>query len=33
MYTYVLDLRFLLAAYCESIPYFSNDIPFLHDFV
>ena len=32
MYTYVLDLRFLPAAYCQSIPCFSNDISSLYDF-
>ena len=32
MYTYVLDLRFLLATYCQSIQCFSNDISSLYDF-
>ena len=33
MYTYVLELRFVSAAYCKSIPCFSNNISFLYDFV
>ena len=28
MYTYVLELRFVLAAYCKSILCFSNNISF-----
>ena len=28
MYTYVLELRFVPAAYCKSIPCFSNNILF-----
>ena len=33
MYTYVLELRFILAAYWKSIPCLSNNISFLYDFV
>ena len=32
-YTYVLELRLALAAYCTSIPSFYNNIVFLYDFV
>ena len=32
MYTYVLELRFVPAAYHKGIPYFSNNSSFLYDF-
>ena len=33
IYTCLLELRLTLAAYCRSIPCFSNNIVFLYDFV
>ena len=33
IYTCLLELRLTPAAYCRSIPYFSNNIVFLYDFV
>ena len=33
IHTCLLELRLILAAYCKSIPCFSNNIVFLYDFV
>ena len=33
IYTRLLELRLTLAAYCKSIPCFSNNIAFLYNFV